>query len=342
MPHIKVADEAHWHALRDEHIGGSDIASLFYEWELADGSTKFYHLFEKPPEGARVIACVSSFKTGYRLWQEKAGRLKPDDFELNDRIQAGIHLEPAIAEWSRTKFKWKVRKVNRYFQHDAAPYWGASLDYELAEKGPEYGAPVEIKTADGFIFKEQWAVADDEIIMPPFPYVLQIQHQIGAVGASRGYIVVCVGGNQLFRGSMDRHEPTQAKIAEAINAFAAAISTGYEPTWLADHETVAEQFATGTSGRSVDISELDNIDARIEAYLAKKEEQDRRKLELDTMKGEITADITKLDPLATKGFTERFNFSWPSVTREEKIVPAKLQTALTYRMGFSIKPRKAK
>lgn len=341
MPAIKVADEAHWLSLREAHIGGSDIASLFYEWVYPDGTIGVHHLFEQPTDpGARVINCVSSFKTGYRLWQEKAGRLKPDDFELNDHIQAGIHLEPAIAEWSRTKFGWKVRKVKRYLEHDTIPFWGASLDYELADKGAAFGSPVEIKTADGFIFKEQWQVQDDEIIMPPLPYVLQIQHQIGAVGADKGWIVVCVGGNQLYRGFMDRHEPTQKRIGEAISAFDAALKSGVEPTWLADYETVAKQYADGTSGKSVDLSGADEIEDAIREFLEAKEKVDGFEADLTTKKGRVAALITAADPLATKGVTKFFQFSWPSITREEKMLPAKLQKGLVYRGGLTIKERK--
>lgn len=336
MPSIKVVDEAHWLSLREAHIGGSDIASLFYEWLLPDGRVEVNHVFQQPThKDARVIACVSSFKTGYRLWQEKAGRLKPDDFTLNDRVQAGIHLEPAIAEWSREKFNWKIRKVKRYVEHDEVPYWGASLDYELNEKG-SVGHPVEIKTADGFIFKEQWQVEDDEIVMPPLPYVLQIQHQIGATNSPKGYIVVCVGGNQLYRGSMDRHEPTQKKIAEAISAFHQAIKGGIEPVWLADYETVADQFRFAERAKATDLTNDKELPALCREYMAVQEQMKNWEAHRDILKGQIAAKAGDAVRAVINGYT----LTWPVITREEKMIPAKVQKALTYRGGLTIKESK--
>src|SRR5688500_15924076 len=107
---LKFADEAEWLALRDMHIGGSDIASLFNIWRLADKSEVVLHVYEAPPEGAEFVECLSPYTSSFRIWQEKSGRLKPD-FAESERMQAGKFLEPALAAWAGSKWPdWKLRK----------------------------------------------------------------------------------------------------------------------------------------------------------------------------------------------------------------------------------------
>jgi putative phage-type endonuclease len=339
MPNIPITDEAHWLSLRDAHVGGSEVAALFYEWRYPDGSIGVHHVYEQPSDkSAELISNVSSFKTGYRLWQEKVGRVKPDDLSTNDRVQAGIYLEPAIAAWAKEKWNWKIQKVHRYVEHDKVPFWGASLDYEVVEKGK---SPVDIKAVDGFIFRERWAVEDGEIVLPPLPYMLQIQHQIGAVNAKGGWLLACVGGNELYRGWMDRHEPTQAKIADAINAFERGVKESVEPDWLADYETVAEMHRDhaikyGEKDPGVDLTKHKTLAADIEEYLAIKEKMDDWKARADIAKGRVVLALGE----NTKGRAKGYRLSWPIIVREEKMIPAKLQPAASWRGGLTIREAK--
>ena len=109
----KVESEEHWHGIRARHVGGSEIASLFYTWEMPDGSIRFLHMFEEAPDGAALLGCASPYLTGFRLYHIKAGLLEPDDLD-NERVLAGQFLEPAIAEWAKHKWNWNIRKVHRY------------------------------------------------------------------------------------------------------------------------------------------------------------------------------------------------------------------------------------
>lgn len=335
MPVFPVPDDAAWHALRDQNVGGSEIASLFYRWRHPDGTDAVYHLYQEVPQGSILMGCLSSHTTGYRLWQQKAGKLRPNNLDEVERVQAGTFLEPAIANWAAQKWDWKLRKVRRYYVHDQHPGWGVSLDYEVHEAGMP---PVELKNVDALVFKDQWVAEGDEIVMPPLPYVLQLQHQIGARGADHGWVVCCVGGNKLVRGRIERHEPTLAKIGEAVDAFWNGVRSNTPPRWVADYETVSEEFRFGGGEGPVDLTDDGELGDLCERYKQAKPAFDQMTTYLDNLKAQIAARLGE----APKAKAPGFNISWPVIRREEKLIPERIQPALTYRGGLTISIPKEK
>lgn len=331
----QIETEAEWHDFRSRNIGGSEIACLFYQWVVSDGTERVFHIGEVPSDGGIVASCLSPHKTGFRLLQERRGRLMPDDLNDNDRVIAGKHLEPAIAEWSKSKFGWNIRKVRRYIEHDSVPGWGASLDYEIHEKNAA-GAPVEFKNVDFLIFRDQWQTVGDEIIMPPMHIVLQLQHQIGAANADHGWIVVCVGGNRLYRFRMDRHEATQKRISAAVAAFWDLVSGDGDPVWIADAGTAADLYTDTGVDRIVDLTndEKSAFDARrITRWRKHRAAIDKR---IEFMEGALMASMKN----ATKAKLAGFRISWPLIERPAKMVPARWQDELVYRGRFQITPNK--
>jgi predicted phage-related endonuclease len=333
MPNIPIPDEATWHSIRDLHIGGSDITSLFYQWRHADGSEAVYHMYEIPPEGSVALGCLSPHTTGYRLWQEKAGIIAPDTFEMNERVQAGNHLEPALATWAAEKFGWKLRKVRRYCTHPTVAGWGASLDYEAVEPGMP---PIEFKNVDFLIYRDKWVEEDGEIVMPPLNYVLQLQHQIGAVEADHGWIVACVGGNKLVRGRIAAHGPTQARIAEAVAQFWIGVRTKTEPTWIADYGTVAEVYRYGDAKIVADLTGDDDVPALCAEYREAKVVLNEAQALVEGIKGRLAAKVGEAGKATAKGY----RISWPVIERAEKVVPEHIQKGLTYRGALTVTPAK--
>jgi predicted phage-related endonuclease len=327
MANIKVGSEAEWHAIREQNIGGSEIASLFYLYAV-DGQEQVFNMFQEVPANAICLGCLSPYKTGYRLWQEKAGKLKPDDLSENERVIAGQFMEPAMAEWAKSKFDLKIRKVRRYMSHNDVRGWGASLDYELISAGMP---PVEFKNVDGLQFRNNWIAEGDEIIMPPLHINLQLQTQIGVTDADYGLIICCVGGNELKLGQVQRHEPTQAKIAEAIAAFWKAIDAGFEPSHLADYETVAKMHSAGD--KDAPVVDLTDVEIHIAHYVKWKKHFDFVEKQISRAKGRVTEVLGK----ATKGKSDRFAITWVATHIPEKLIPAKVQVEKNYRGAFIVK-----
>jgi predicted phage-related endonuclease len=333
---LRYESEAEWLALRDRHVGGSDVAALFNEWRLPDGSTRILHVYEAPPEGSIFIECQSPYKSSFALWHEKAGLVR-ESFEETERVRAGKHLEPALASWAQETWPdWKLRKVRRYLQHDEEPGWGASLDYEAVEKGHP---PVEFKNVDWLIFRDNWQGDGDDLI-PPIHVNLQLQSQIGVSRADHGWVVVCVGGNKLKRVRIEQHQPTQDRIREAVAMFWQGVREGAVPTWLATYDTVCNlALAVRDDDKKIPAVDLCDDEAAcrdIRRYERWKAHADFVGMHLDMMKARVGLRLTD----RTKALTPTHTISWPLIEREAKTIPARFQDAKTYRGGFTVKRRK--
>lgn len=335
MPAIHFETEAEWHAIREQNCGGSEVASLFYLWALPDGTEQVFHLYEVPPEGSVILECLSSFKSGYRLWLEKSGQVKPANLDGVERVDAGKYLEPALAEWARNKWGWKLRKVRRYLTHADVQGWGCSLDYEVHERGMP---PVEFKNIDFSIFRRDWTCDGDEILVPPLKYMLQLQAQIGVSDADHGWVVCCVAGNELKRGRIERHEPTQIKIAEAIEAFWLGVRAGEPPVLVADYDSVAEAYRFGKvvdkKVAPVDLTAHNELPRLCRQYLRTKRHADRVGVRLDNLKARI-ACLMGDEPRAR---ASGYRISWPVIERAAKQIPARWQDASTYRGALTVSP----
>lgn len=330
MTSTAVQSVEHWHALRAKTVGASEVASLFYAWALPSGRVEYHHMFAVPPAGATMLGCVGRHKTGYRLYYEKAGLLEPDPVE-GERIEAGIHLEPALATWAQAKWPdWKLRKVRRYITHPAIPGMGQSRDYELI--GPGY-EPVEFKNVDFLIFRDLWTAERDDILAPPIDITLQVSHQMAGTAARQGWIVACVGGNNLKRGLIPRHDGTIAKIEEAVRAFWHAVANSQEPYDYADYDTVADLFACGDEGDVIDLTQDNYASELCGRFLDAQAAMKQAQAEFNRVKAELGAKIGA----ATKAKAAGYRIVWPAIHRPEKEIPAKVQPALDYRGGMQVK-----
>lgn len=336
MPAIQFANDEEWHALRDMHIGGSDVGSLFNVWLTPDGKQVVRHLYEPPGPDDIHLECVSPYKSSYALWMEKAGKLKPA-FEENERMEAGKHLEPALASWAQAKWPdWKLRKVRRYLRHDGHPGWGASRDYEAHEAGYP---PVEFKNVDYLIYRDKWSGSEDDMA-PPLHITLQLQSQIGAGSekCDHGWVVVCVGGNSLNRVKVERHEPTQEFIGRAVDMFWEGVKADKPPIWLADADTVSKLAAHDDVDRvePVDLADDEAASRDIRRFMRWKRHLSFVEHHLDGMKARI--GVKMMD--ATKAVSPDGTVTWPLIERAAKVIPERYQDAKTYRGGFTVRPAK--
>lgn len=319
MNAIVPKDRADWHALRAQHIGGSEIASLFYLWRLADGRQAFLHMFEVPPAGAECLGCASRHTTGYRLYWQKRGVLPPDNLDEVERVQAGQFLEPAIAEWARHKWDWQLRKVHRYLRHPHIAGMGASRDFE--EHGPGL-PPVEIKNVDYLVFRDLWKTEGETITAPPLDITLQLQHQIACedrVRAPHGWVVACVGGNKLYRGQIERHDPTIARIEQAVAAFWQAVESETPPLDVADFDTVAELSLLGAEMRSapLDLRGDNELAILCADYLRLDDDVKNADAKRSAIKAQICGRLGDA-PETIRAMADGFNLTWVYAQRGGK------------------------
>ena len=196
MAIITVRDDAHWHELRAQHIGGSDVAALFG---------------------------LSSFSSKWQLWMEKAGKLSPEDLSENKAVQAGTFLEAGIANWAAFRWGMDISKVHEYHTSDRVRGMGATLDYATSD-----GIPVEIKWNSGF--GDGWEYESDTITKAPENYILQVQHQMACYQGDAPYAwLVVLLHNEPRRMKIPRHDGIIQSIENAVFDFWTSIDAGVEP-----------------------------------------------------------------------------------------------------------------
>lgn len=200
---------------------------------------------------------VSPFLTRFELWHLKAGNIPPEDLDRDERVNAGRHLEPAIAAWAADKWQWPLRAVTAYLKHPKVPGMGCSLDFETGDE-----EPVEIKNVDYTVFRDgDWQTDGDTILDAPAHHLIQVQHQLACRPAPRGWLLVCVGGNRLYRMEIPRHDKMIRRIEREAEVFWQSIEAGEEPR--PDFEADAATIALLYSGEGEEVADLrDNERAR--------------------------------------------------------------------------------
>jgi hypothetical protein len=207
-------------------------------------------------ESAALLG-IESYSTLFKLWHQKAGTLPADNLDRNERVQAGQFFEPAIANWAAHKWGMHLSKVHHYREHPTVEGMGASLDWETHS-----GEPVEIKNVDVSVFNDptgEWDHERDVLTNAPAKFLVQVQHQLAcppprSVPAQRGWLVVCVGGNQLFRMEVPRHDGLIAMIEQRVTEFWQSIRENNPPTpdFLEDAPTISRLYR----GLGLDVIDL--------------------------------------------------------------------------------------
>lgn len=157
-----------WLALRQKHVGASEVAALF---------------------GAQAAYALDHFA----LHHVKAGNAPPPPVD-GPRVQWGKRLEQIVAEATAEEHGYTVYK-GRYGIADDCSGMGASLDFEMeADVKGEFDGPggLETKNVDWMVHRRSWT--DGE---PPVHILLQLQHQLGCTGYRWGIVAGLVGGNDL-------------------------------------------------------------------------------------------------------------------------------------------------
>ena len=231
---IPIRNEAQWRKLRQQHVGGSEVAALFGEH----------------PQISR-----------WELWHRKAGTIPEPDLSANERVFWGATLEPAIARGVAAKTGWTIKKVRRYHSRRPDLALGASLDYEIVahDRGPGI---LEIKTADRLVARG-WN--DGE---PPLSYELQVQAYLACTGRSWAAMAVLIGGNELRLFEYERRPKTIAAIEAAVREFWRSIEAGEEPRpeFERDGATIAQLYGATIKGKVVDLSSSNRLPELCAAY----------------------------------------------------------------------------
>lgn len=202
---------------------------------------------------------VSPYTTRFELWHQKVGNIPSPDLSTDERVNAGQFMEPSIAAWSSHKWHWPILNVKEYRESNVVDRMGCSLDFETVD-GLE---PVEIKNVDNLIFRDNWEHEGDTILDAPAHMLIQVQHQLACnpvkrQRAERGWLIVCVGGNRLYRMEIPRHDAMVDRIEDEIDRFWGSVEANEapEPNFDIDADAINLLY----HGTGVEFADLRNND----------------------------------------------------------------------------------
>jgi putative phage-type endonuclease len=207
---------------------------------------------------ASALFGLSPYETLFELWHRKneGGGNGLDD---NERMQAGRHIEPAIAALAAERYGIIVAPF-KYYARDPIARMGSSFDYEIVGVSDTVPADtslrdlylahgpgiLECKNVDGLVFRRKWT--DDET---PAHIELQLQHQLEITGRGWGAIVALVGGNKLETYSRLREPTVGIAIRQAVSKFWRSIAANEAPPPVMPDDAEAlialNQFSDGTA-----------------------------------------------------------------------------------------------
>ncbi len=204
-----------WRDLRAKNVGGSEISALFGE---------------------------SPYLTKFKLWQIKAGVMPPDDLDADERIQAGNFLEAGIIQWANKKWAANFRCPNIYVEHKAVDGMGCTPDAIWNGERNENNILAQVKLVDGLEFRNKWQAERDVITAAPLHIILQVQHEMECIQIEEAWLIVCVGGNRLYR-MIIKADPEVAKILRGNVAefwISIELNNPPPPDFTRDGETIKE------------------------------------------------------------------------------------------------------
>lgn len=166
---------------------------------------------------------VSPYVTRWMLYQYFAAGVEIDSPE-NDRMAAGIRLQPAILKWAADELRLEVTEnaQDDYLYHPALPI-GCTPDGRAMDPAIGLGV-VEAKNVDWLVWKREWTAT-----AAPRHIEIQLQTQMLCMGATWGVIACLVGGNDLI---LYRRQPMPElwdKIGQAAVELFADIAAGNAP-----------------------------------------------------------------------------------------------------------------
>lgn len=229
-----------------------------------------------------VIMGVSAFKTEYRLWCEKIGRMQEPDLSAIPAVRYGVENESRAL----SMFASQTNDIlsTGCAEHDRYPIFRASFDGINSK-----GEPVEIKCPSKDVLSDvrQRGRDSDAYRM----YVWQVMHQIFVAESRKGWLVF-LDGNSLLIFGIDRDEAMIAKIKSKGLEFFERVITQQEP----ERDPQRDFYLPQTEEEVERWVESANAWNRLEACIAEhKAEIERLKSSQETFKKALLEQMGQFD-----------------------------------------------
>lgn len=247
-------------------------------------------------EMAPICGIPKYGNTRWSIYMQKIGKLD-DSFEGNERTEAGVFIEHAIAKLAIKKVGCRAIR-NRDFI--ARGRLGASFDYRFEQPGHELdGWNLECKNVDRLIYKDQWIDGQ-----PPEHIVIQTQSQLEVSRAPGTVLAALVGGNTLELVYIARDEEMGANLRRVADDFWDDIQAGREPEVVGDDaENVGLLWSTGVAGSVHDARGDAHIEGMVARYFELGREEKILKDQRDQIKAQLLLEIKDAAKVVCNGFS---------------------------------------
>lgn len=161
-------------------------------------------------------------KTPVQLWQEKTGRVPPENLDDVEIVQWGKILEDSIAtEWARRRGE-KIMRVNTTLRHPVHPFMVGNIDRRIVGKN----RPLEVKNASVWTMDKWGESGSDDV---PLYYLTQGVHYTAIMGADACEFGVLLGGNELRWYVVPRDMTVESQLIELEAKFWRCVETDTPP-----------------------------------------------------------------------------------------------------------------
>lgn len=251
---------------RMQYIGGSDIAAIMGQ---------------------------SRWKTPYRLWAEKTGKIE-STIKNNEAVEMGTRLEQFVADLFSEKTNKSVRKAPKMYVHPKYPFLVAHVD-RLVTSTDEL---LECKTCSAYKL-EEW---ENKI---PKEYVLQVIWYLGITGRKKGWIACLIGGQKFDYKPIDFDEELFNMMVEKAVKFWEMVQKQIPPLILPEDDEVLGEIYSEHTDDMIKVQEMDERIAYLQEIKMHIEEMQKEKREIETELKTMIADKAGL-------ITDTYKVSWKS------------------------------
>lgn len=268
---------------------------------------------------AAALLGVDPYRSRYRLWMEKAGRVS-EDVEETDAMLRGKMLEaPALKMLSVDRPRWKVWQPNVYLR-DPDARMGATPDAYAADPDRAGFGVIQVKSVSPRAFKRNWLDEDGEA-EPPLYVAIQTIQEAHLSGASWAAVLALIidDGIRVRLFDVPIHAGIIKRLREETAKFWRSIEANEppDPDYGRDGALIAGIYAED-NGREIDLSGDNMLPALLEERAQIKSQMRAAKARVDEIDAEIIAKLGEHERAFVPGWS--------------------IKRPLVHRRGFYVEP----
>jgi predicted phage-related endonuclease len=164
---------------------------------------------------ARIIMSTDEVAL-LRLWQEKRGKVEPEDLSGNLIVQLGLETEPLNRHWYERNTGQAIKEVQRRVRHPMVRWMAATLDGMVDGTGAVFEAK----------FMLPWSFSEE---VAAEKHMAQLQHNMWVVNTKTAVLSIITGGGKWVEITIPADPLYQHLLFTAEKKFWRCVESGEPP-----------------------------------------------------------------------------------------------------------------